>query len=285
MLQLHSLIDAEDFQNIDQINLKMKELTAEGKLEERANALNADNPKWKAQQLAYDALETGDAAEALQLVAKALRLDPDCTDAQRFMVVFSRPTPEQEIKLLIDVISRAEKNFGPEFMEEANGHFWSKIETRPYMRTMQHLAEAYVEYGDRESAVRILERMLELNPGDNQGMRHTLIGSYFAVGNLDGVRRILEAYPGQEKYDALFAWARAIELRVKESDEAEAALRRAREVNPHVLPFVDGTKPLSRTKPSYYKPGDINEAQLAAGHLLPAIRGYPDLLKWLTRLA
>jgi tetratricopeptide (TPR) repeat protein len=65
---------------------------------------------------------------------------------------------------------------GRETFEEEAGHFWGILETRPYMRARQGLAVCLWELGEREEAIEHYREILDLNPGDNQGIRHELAG-------------------------------------------------------------------------------------------------------------
>ena len=47
------------------------------------------------------------------------------------------------IEFLRKVVAIGEKNLGKDFKEFA-GHFWGFIETRPYMRARERLAQAFV---------------------------------------------------------------------------------------------------------------------------------------------
>jgi hypothetical protein len=90
--QVQALLEDQKSESIDQLNDLLSELTRGGRLPQLAAAWKRDDPKWRAQQLAYDALETDDLEEALRLIHEALELDPDCTDAQRLMFpCFPRP--------------------------------------------------------------------------------------------------------------------------------------------------------------------------------------------------
>ena len=111
----------------------------------------------------------------------------------------------------------------------------------------------------------MFERMLELNPSDNQGMRHPLLGLYLAANQPRGAQRIFSRYPGEEELMASFALARVLERWLAgETDEAKTALARAREINTFAERYISGTKALPREAPGAYKPGDDTEAQVCA---------------------
>jgi tetratricopeptide (TPR) repeat protein len=280
--QIQSLLEGQSFGSIDEANARLADLTRGGRLSEMANAWKQDDPKWRAQELAYDALETDDLEEALRLVNEALELDPDCTDAQRLMVSVLPMALENRVQLMREVVEKAERNMGDRSIRENTGHFWGVVSTRPYMRAKQHLAELLAEAGNPGEAVLVYERMLELNPTDNQGMRYPLLGLYLAANRPEGARRLMSRYPDEEKIFGSFAWARVLERWLSGAlSEAEAALARARKVNPFVEPYVSGMRALPRETPAFFRPGEDSEAQVCARELAVAWQGRPSFREWL----
>ena len=66
-----------------------------------------------------------------------------------------------------------------------------------------------VHAGLHLDAIHVYERMLQLNPNDNQGVRDPLLGLYLTAGDLKGAGALLNKYEN----DALanFAWGRVLE--------------------------------------------------------------------------
>lgn len=280
--QIDALLEGQKFGSVEEINARLAELTRGGRLSEIAGAWKQDDPKWRAQQLAYDALETDDLGEALRLVNDALKLDPDCTDAQRLMVSLLPTTLENRLHLMREVVEKAERNLGGEFFQEHTGGFWGTVSTRPYMRAKQHLGELLAEAGNLAEAIQVFERMLELNPNDNQGMRHPLLGLYLATNQPEEARRLMSRYPGEEQFMGTVAWARVLERWLSgERAEAETALARARKVNPFAERYISGARQLPDEAPAYYRPGEESEAQVCARELAIAFESHPDFREWL----
>ncbi len=280
MRQVQALLEGQRFESADELNAKLAELTRDGRLAGLADAWKQDDPRWRAQELAYDALETDDFMEALKLVHDALELDPDCTDAQRLMVALLPSPLETKLRLMREVVETAERNFGEDFIRESKGHFWGITSTRPYMRAMQHLAELLAQTGNLDEAETIYERMIELNPNDNQGMRYPLLGLYLAAHRPEDADRLMSNYGEDES--ACFAWGRVLERWVSgHLDEAETALTCARAVNPFAGRYLSGRRQLTDTEPDYYSPGDEAEARICARELAPACRENPGFRQWL----
>jgi tetratricopeptide (TPR) repeat protein len=284
MREVLALTEGHDFDSIEDLNAKLADLSRSGRLSEKAQAWKQDDPKWRAQELAYEAMEADDPFDALRLVDEAQRLDPDCTDAQRLMVSLLPMELDNRIQLMREVVGKAERNFGERFFEENKGHFWGVLSTRPYMRAMQELGELLTVADKLEDAIAVYERMLELNPNDNQGVRYALVGLYLATKQGQAASDLLSRCPGEEDYTAVFAWGRVIEhwLASRVAD-ARSALLRARNVNPFVERYLTGTRKPPRRLPSSYRPGDDSEAQVAVAELLPACVRLPEFTAWLRK--
>jgi tetratricopeptide (TPR) repeat protein len=281
LYQVQALLEGQHFENADEANARLAELTAGGRLSELADAWKQDDPKWRAQSLAYDALETDDIMEALRLVTEAQKLDPLCTDAQRLMVSLLPSSLENRLHLMREVVETAERNMGPTYIAETIGHFWGTVTTRPYMRAKQHLGELLVESEQLTEAIEVFERMLELNSRDDQGMRYRLLGLYLATDQPDAADRLLSSYEGEEEGPALVAWGRVLERWLSGNlDEARAALARARKVNPFAESYISGERRLPEESPEYYRPGDETEAQVCAKELGLALESHPDFRDW-----
>jgi len=134
--------------------------------------------KDEAQQIAFDAMEAETEAEARKLAKRALRLDPDCVDALVLMNDLDAPMRKARIEGLKKAVEAGERALSVKFIQKNKGHFWLLLETRPWMRALDRLANELKEAGLNLDAIGIYERMLELNPNDNQGVRDPLLGLY-----------------------------------------------------------------------------------------------------------
>ena len=280
--QIEALMEGQKFESIEQLNEKLSDLTSGGRLPQLADAWKRDDPKWRAQQLAYDALETGDFEEALRLVHDALELDPGCTDAQRLMVSLLPAPLENKIDLMTEVVETAERNFSEEYLREHMGHFWGRVTTRPYMRAKQHLGELLVEAGRLEEGAAVFGRMLELNPNDSQGIRYQLVSLYLALRRTEQAADLMARFPDEERYAGSFAWARVLECwQAGRLEAAEAALAHARKLNPFCEKYIAGTCRPPDQGPEYFRPGEESEAQTCAKDLARASLNSAGFREWL----
>ncbi|MGC9225507.1 MAG: tetratricopeptide repeat protein, partial [Terracidiphilus sp.] len=236
--------------------------------------------KEEAQELAFDAMEARSEAEARKLAKRALKLDPDCVDALMVMVDLDAQSPRAMMEGLQKAVAAGERSLGAKFIDENEGHFWLLLETRPYMRALEALAEACRGEGIHMDAINIYEKMLRLNPNDNQGVRDPLLGLYLETGDLNAAALLLTQY--KDDASANFAWARALErFLAGDRDGAAAALKKARKANPHMELFLTAQKPLPEVPPEMYSPGSEEEAVLSLGYLSGVVAEHEELAFWL----
>jgi tetratricopeptide (TPR) repeat protein len=113
----------------------------------------------------------------LKLIERALELDPMNVDALLHVFSTLELTEDEEIETLRKIVAIGEKRLGPTAFRDFAGAFWGFIETRPYMRARERLAEYLRASGRLDEAIVEWEAMLKLNPNDNQGVRKVGKGS------------------------------------------------------------------------------------------------------------
>jgi len=233
----------------------------------------------QAQDLAYKAMSARDPNEAVRLCLEAIEIDPHCVDALRMAA--GALEPRERLIRLESLVQVAEDDLGGEsYLKENKGHFWGILETRPYMRARSYFAQTLAEAGETRAAIVEYEALLDLNPGDNQGLRYVLIGLYLEADDLDGVRRLLDQYEDEDS--AMFAWAAVLECLIsKDTEGAERSLSEARGINPYVEGYLLGRKPMLREMPDYYGFGDENEALMCMDTIGVSWRKHPEAMRWL----
>jgi tetratricopeptide (TPR) repeat protein len=276
--QLKELMESEDLITPDDLKALFFSLAGPSRMD------TLDDPesvaKDEAQQLAFDAMEAESEAEARKLAKRAMRLDPDCVDALVLITDLDARSTRETIEGLQKAVAAGERSLGAKFIRENKGDFWMLIETRPYMRAMAQLAGVLFAEGLNLDAIRIYEKMLELNPNDNQGVRDPLLGAYLAVNDLKGAGRLLKKY----KDDAManFAWGRVLE-RFLAGDlvGAGAALNKARQANRFVELYMTAQTPIPKEMPETYSPGSEEEAVLCMDGVGRAWAQHKEAVFWL----
>ncbi len=276
---MRKMVDKHEFGSTEEINDFLQE-NFMGRTYDELKAEMEYDPVEEAQELAFQAMEADDPEELIKLTMKALELDPECVDALMILAYLASGSKKEEIKMVKEVIRRAEKRMGKSFFEEHKGHFWSMIETRPYMRARQTMVDLLIDVGRIPEAVRHCEEMLELNPNDNQGIRDTLIGLYLEKEDLSGARSIFESYP--ESILATFSYSRVLERFLSgDMEGAQKAFEQAYENNPHVYDYLAGNREPPQKRPDYFRPGHDSEAIVCMKFIGKAWQKHPRAVQWL----
>ncbi len=238
-------------------------------------------PSNQVDDLFYDAMDAATPKEKLELLQKVLTLDPGHTDTLLVMLRHRPLGRDDEIEVLHKIVQLAAKRLGPNAFEKYAEAFWGFHETRPYMRARSQLAGSLQEAGRIDETIVELEAMLELNPGDNQGVRYELLADYLVVSHLDGAARLLAEYE-ECPWNTVFAWGGVLE-RWLASDipGAQQALAVARKQNGHSEAYIKGHRRPPKHSPTSYSPGSKEEAQCFAAQLRMMWQAHPKALAWL----
>ena len=279
MRDIHRVLGDREFKNVAEMNAHLKTLLGPG-LKEALQDAPPLTAKEEAQDLAYRAMDAEDEKEAASFANQALQKDPDCMDALITAAELSTQSQGEFIAALERAVQTGERSLGTSFFKENKGHFWGVLETRPYMRARQLLAEALYEDGQVSKAIKHYEALLELNPNDNQGIRDLLLGAYLAADNLKRAQQLLQEYG--DDATAIFAWGRTLE-RILSADFTGAAnaLRQARRGNPHVELYLTANKKIRKEMPDSYSLGSDEEAVVCIDILGEAWALHPEALCWL----
>jgi tetratricopeptide (TPR) repeat protein len=238
-----------------------------------------DTPLGQAQALMYRAFEEPDEQERIRLAKDALAISPDCADAY-VLLAEHVPSRKEALRLYERGVAAGERALGAEAFQRDVGHFWGLLETRPYMRARLGLAHAFWTAGRRDEAVRHLQDLLRLNPGDNQGVRYTLAGFLLFLDRDEDLDRLLQQY---DEGSAAWAYTKALLAFRRHGDtpEARQMLKEARKTNRHVPAYLLGEKFPPTEPPASYSPGDESEALNYLGSFLAAWKSTPGAVAWL----
>jgi hypothetical protein len=156
-------------------------------------------------------------------------------------------------------------------------------ETRPFMRYMAGKAELCFEVGEPKKGFDLYYEMLNLNPGDNQGVRYILLARHGVRMEYDVMRELIKKYPD----DASAEWAFTAPLLTfqKEGDTlaAKEPLHRALNHNPFVAEYLLGRSDLPEEIPDQIAMGEESEAQSYADQFMGVWQKIDGALTWLER--
>jgi tetratricopeptide (TPR) repeat protein len=238
----------------------------------------------RAQDVMYDAWEQTTSRSRITLAHKALTISPLCADAYNLLAEEAGSAQEAR-ELYAKGMEAGELGLGPEGFEEYAGHFWGFLETRPYMRARAGLATTLIKLGDEDAAIGHFRAMLELNPNDNQGIRHLLLGCLLRRDDAAAVKQLLAAY--KDEGNACWLYTRAL-VAFREGYAAEPRIARlvqdAWSANPHVPAILAGTEPPVVSDEGYITVGGADEATEYVQDCGPAWRQTPGAVAWLSKL-
>jgi tetratricopeptide (TPR) repeat protein len=277
--ELQHALSTQSFANTDEMKSLLQGLMGQVLKPSQAD-LEAESLKDQAQELAFSAMEAPTKAKARKLAKQALAKDPDCVDALVVLASIESDSPQQMIESLQRAVEAGERSLGAQFMAQNVGHFWGLFETRPYMRTLEQLASLLRAEGYGNEAILNYEKMLTLNPNDNQGVRDPLLGLYLATGSLEKAGKLLADY--EEDASTNFAWGRVLERFLSgDLPGADAALSNARKENRFVELYLSGQKKMPEYLPNMYSPGSDEEAILCLDNMIVAWTESEPALIWL----
>lgn len=278
MADLSRLLREQKIESLDDAQAFMNRL-----LEEGGGRLPASPPQSlaeQAQDLVYQAWEAPTDRDAVALARQALKIFPDCADAYNVLAEIDARSVEEACDFYQLSVYAGERSLGEAFFAENAGRFWRMIETRPYMRARQGLADCLWAMGREQDSIAHGEALLELNPNDNQGVRDVLLSRYLVLGNDAGSERLFLQYPDDRS--AAFLWSRVLlDLRRGDQAAAKAALLAAMDYNSHVAGLFTGKRKLPATLPETYSPGSRDEAILYMSNFAEAWLASSDAMNWL----
>lgn len=228
------------------------------KMETQEFALIPATALERAQKIMFSAFEASRPSERIRMAHKALEVSPDCADAY-VLLAEEEEDPHEKRRLYELGVEAGERSLGPEAFSEFLGRFWGVVVTRPYMRARSGLARALWELGKRDEAISHYRAMLELNPGDNQGIRYLLLQAYVESGSDGEAWRLLREH-GDNSVEFLFTKALLLFRMRGDTKIARQTLEKAAEANVHVLSYLLGHKPLPRRIPDAASIGSEEEA-------------------------
>ena len=275
--EVHRFVHEHEGEPLESLNEQIQELFT---MKPPGEILStASTPLEKAQDLCYQAVEARGRKRVI-LARKALEMSPDCAEAYSIQAEQSGD-PEESLRLYLEGVAAGERALGPARIERGESSFWTDLEARPFMRALQGAGAVCVRLGRLHEAIAHYQRMLKLNPNDNQGVRGPLAGLLLKTGKDVELGTLLDQYA--KDLGASLLYARALWIFRREGDNAASrrALRKAFKANPHVPELLlENDEPLPPLSDSYAL-GSREEAVLCVVELIGSWDQTPEALKWL----
>jgi len=212
----------------------------EGTMENMFGSRTRD-PLDQAQDLMYDAWDSADPRQRVALAQRALEISPLCADAYNLLAEVHAKTQSEALAYYQKAVEAGEKALGKDDFNKYVGHFWGFLETRPYMRARLGLGEALWATGEKDAAIANFQEMLELNPGDNQGIRYVLAAKLLDAGRMNELKSLLASCADEASAD--IQYTRALVAYFEGVEDAEAIAQIAWETNQYVPGMLSGRIP------------------------------------------
>jgi tetratricopeptide (TPR) repeat protein len=214
--------------------------------------------KEKAQDIAWDAWNAPDSESRMALARRAIKTDPECTDAWVIMGQ-EEEEPGKKREYYQKAVDFFRKQHNAWYFEEKKGGFWGLLETRPFMRALQGLGVCQWNDHDEDDAIRTLAYMLELNPNDNQGIRFILVPWLVIKNRYAEARNLIEKY---DSFPAGFAYTKLLLDIIEGKDEKtiKKDYAAASGYNRHVVKYILGKKGIPRLDQDRISFGGEDEA-------------------------
>jgi len=206
--------------------------------------------------------EDDDSLQAISSVLDDLDHTPDAEDDIELFedYVIDEDNPLETIEDYQRAIDLFRSTKGEEYFEENQGYFWGMLETRPFMMHLLEQSMLLWDAGQKDRAVSQLQYILKLNPNDNQGLRYVLMSRLLEIDRLDEARELFDFY--DEDYSADWLFSKLL-LSIKSNEDKDfigKLYEEAVEENEFIVPFLVGKKKIPRELPTFYSPGDEDEA-------------------------
>lgn len=210
----------------------------------------------------YDALEAQTDDEMLELLDKALELNPANYEA-KLVIVQQLKHPLLILAEIDEVIEGLKEEIKDLFVEENIGSFYGIWETRPYLRACATKVNALLEMEYLHEAVYHMEEIIRLNESDNLGYRDVLFIAYASFGMRDKHTELAQKYDFPElahNFSNLLLY-----LVEGNTEAAKKEIAKVEKENKYFLKLLvgklDDFEP-SKAMEGYYQKGDISEAMM-----------------------
>ncbi len=220
--------------------------------------------KEKAQDIINNAFEASTKNKQIKLAKEALEIYPDCVDAYLIIAENETDILGKTYPLLCKAVEAGRRDLGEKIFSEVKGHFWGYTKTRPFMRAMSDLSDCLVFMKKYDEAIAVAKEMLELNPGDNQGMRYNLLTMYGLAKKYTEMENLLNQKEYKDDVFAGWAYGRVLISYIKNGDckLTETAIKEAMKVNKYIPEYFAFYEDIPKQMPSSYSMGSREEAMI-----------------------
>lgn len=241
-----------------------------------------ETPLERAQELVYDAWEVT-LEKRTELARKALELCPQCADAY-LLLAEAAPAGEERLELCRMAVKSGREALGQEPAQDTEDQ-WNRLEARPYLRARAGLARALWEAGQAREAINEYSVLMDLNPGDNLGLRYLMLPLLIEAKRMSEALSLSRRWGGEPSGEWTFNLALLLFTREGATPRARDMLRQAARANAAVASYLLGLRPLPAQAPDTLSFGGEDEAVDYCYRAQAAWKSVPGALEWLAEEA
>ncbi|MGB0733645.1 MAG: hypothetical protein ACPGPF_07760, partial [Pontibacterium sp.] len=219
---------------------------------------------------------------AIQFANRAIELDPNCVEAYMLKCNLA-PSIKEAIKWAEEGVQSVAQQLGSTYFKENKGLFWGLHETRPYMFLLAELGSLQTKNNQLKKAISSYEQLLDLNPNDNQGIRHSLLPVYLQDHQYQNAQALLDQYIEDKSAFMCFNAALLSYVTTGDTTESKHLRKTANSYNKYVAKYLSGKLKMPQEYPEYYGVGDKNEAIQFTSLNLKLWRSITGLIPWLLK--
>ncbi len=188
------------------------------------------NDRERAQEACFAAFDAW-GRRRIQLIERALALDPACVDALVLKAEHT-PAPEEALKLYEKAVAAGDEFLDRKALQNSRGDLWAYYPTRPYLRALHGLGHALENVDEADKAIACFEQVLEHDERDRQSVRYCLLTSLLEARRFQDAEHHIKVYESSE--ESLWQYAKALAAfgRHGVGKRSRKALGRALEENP-----------------------------------------------------
>jgi tetratricopeptide (TPR) repeat protein len=207
---------------------------------------------------AVDLMVEGEDRKAEKILRAVIKACPLHIDAGHHLalLLFNRGDILKALKTWIASVNVGGNCLPEEFIRNKGRLEWLWLENRPYLRACNGLGCCFLMVEEFDSARRIFNHLLVMNPNDNQGVRALAIKVAFATGNPAEVLEICDHYEGDILVDTLYGRPLAL-FQMGKTAQAKKALAIAIDTYPLVARIL--------VKKRHRVPKDYSPARVTLG--------------------
>lgn len=233
---------------------------------------------------AIDLLETAtreeDPEQRIRIAKDALAISPECIEAWLLLAHEAAQDFAGAKEYLGQAVTAGDRLFADK-MSQSSGDMWKYPQTRPYLQARTGLGQVLWELGDREKAIEVFQKTIQLNNADHQGVRYVLLKALFEMARYADADALLREYENEQSTVTLYGKLLTAFAEHGDSLLSRSAFLAAKRHNPYVLDFLLGLRVMPQKLPKTVTPASEDEAIRYVAAFGDSWEAVPDSLDYL----